>query len=104
MAALRALTELVAWLNRTSDKRLIPSTSNPTNPIHTKPMHQTWENPMPKLVQGMGLQAVALLALMISCAAANSRNQVTSLPGYGAPPSNHWSGFVQVDEEDGANW
>jgi hypothetical protein len=59
---------------------------------------------MPKLVQGMGLQAVALLALMISCAAANSRNQVTSLPGYGAPPSNHWSGFVQVDEEDGANW
>ncbi len=45
-----------------------------------------------------------VLALVLSCATASSRNQVTDLPGYGAPPSQHWSGFVEVDAADGANW
>eukprot|EP01062_Namystynia_karyoxenos_P067047 TRINITY_DN60941_c0_g1_i1.p1 TRINITY_DN60941_c0_g1~~TRINITY_DN60941_c0_g1_i1.p1 ORF type:complete len:579 (+),score=185.04 TRINITY_DN60941_c0_g1_i1:72-1739(+) len=52
-----------------------------------------------------GGAAVALLLALCGegASAADSRKPVLSLPGYGAPKTKHWSGFVEVDAAAGSN-
>ena len=52
----------------------------------------------------MKTATTSVLALAVSSVlAANSRDQVTNLPGWGKPPTNHYSGFVEVDAATDSN-
>jgi len=43
------------------------------------------------------LRAAGIFALV---SAAPSEDAITDLPGYGKPPSNHWSGFLDASQEE----
>jgi serine carboxypeptidase-like clade 1 len=46
---------------------------------------------------------VFLLQLTIASATTTPRTEIINIPGYGPPPTKHYSGFVETDKATGTN-
>ena len=58
------------------------------------------------LLSGYGMLRCAVICVLLAgsaAAAESSRGEVTNLPGWGAPPTKHYSGFVEVDAKTDTN-